>query len=329
MFSSSSSNVVPFKFNFGGQHAAATDVDAVDEQTNQQTGTDHSVTVHQLTSTQQHTPNIQSFDTITIPHTTPTLTLQKIHISSTNNSISELTTKNDVVSGVYEGGFKLWECTVDLIQLLADVKSGIKQRSGKLPADTHVLHSLQQIVTDSPKLKVLELGCGHALPAIYCLNHLNAAHTVVQDMNAEVIDTCTIPNIVRNTSQQMVSDLADRVTCVSGSWQSEKMLSTLLQSVQSSVSSTPTFNLILTAETIYNLNTMPALLSLIINTLSDNGVCLVAAKRYYFGVGGSTTELLHQLKTKPQYQKMLRAEVLRVMDDGKSNVREIIAIVKR
>ena len=56
-----------------------------------------------------------------------------------------LTDSTDLVSGVYEGGLKIWECSEDLLEFLHSNKSG------KLAG-----------------LKVLELGCGAALPGIFC-----------------------------------------------------------------------------------------------------------------------------------------------------------------
>lgn len=40
--------------------------------------------------------------------------------SSTNDQVVEQLDKSDLRSGVYEGGFKTWECSVDLASLLLD-----------------------------------------------------------------------------------------------------------------------------------------------------------------------------------------------------------------
>ena len=53
--------------------------------------------------------------------------------------------QSDLVAGVYEGGLKIWECSQDLTQFLYD--SGLELK-GK---------------------RVLELGCGAALPGIFCV----------------------------------------------------------------------------------------------------------------------------------------------------------------
>jgi predicted nicotinamide N-methyase len=52
--------------------------------------------------------------------------------------------KTDLITGVYEGGFKLWECSIDLVQYLIDENVPLDGKS------------------------VLEVGCGHGLPGIFC-----------------------------------------------------------------------------------------------------------------------------------------------------------------
>ncbi|CAI5464640.1 unnamed protein product, partial [Closterium sp. Yama58-4] len=55
-------------------------------------------------------------------------------------------TTSDLVPGKYEGGFKLWEATVDLIEAVRqDMRDGTLSFRRK---------------------HVLELGCGHGLPGI-------------------------------------------------------------------------------------------------------------------------------------------------------------------
>ena len=53
-----------------------------------------------------------------------------------------------------------------------------------------------------------------------------------------------------------------------------------------------------------------------------DGVALVAAQRYYFGVGGSTTAFLELVAADGE----LAGEVVREFDDGASNIRELLRI---
>lgn len=61
----------------------------------------------------------------------------------------------DLVSGVYEGGFKLWECSIDLTRFLIEQNVQVQNKN------------------------VLEIGCGAGIPGIYCLQ--NGAHVQFQD----------------------------------------------------------------------------------------------------------------------------------------------------
>lgn len=54
--------------------------------------------------------------------------------------------------------------------------------------------------------------------------------------------------------------------------------------------SSVTYDVILTSETIYNECNYNKLISLFLDRLSKDGVAYVAAKTYYFGVGGGTRQ---------------------------------------
>lgn len=88
----------------------------------------------------------------------------------------------DVVPGVYEGGFQLWECTLDLLEFM---ESSI-DFNGK---------------------SVFELGCGRGLPAIYAALH-GATKVVLQDFNKEVIEEIAIPNTILNKCPEGVCEFS-------------------------------------------------------------------------------------------------------------------------
>ena len=52
---------------------------------------------------------------------------------------------SDLVSGVYEGGLKVWECAMDLVKFIKDLPELVK---GKV---------------------ILEIGCGQGLPGVMAL----------------------------------------------------------------------------------------------------------------------------------------------------------------
>eukprot|EP00249_Psilotum_nudum_P016423 c25817_g1_i5 orf=290-1420(-) len=125
----------------------------------------------------------------------------------------------DLIPGKYEGGLKLWECAIDLLNTLRqEIQDGHLSFRGK---------------------RVLELGCGHGLPGIFaCLKGASLVH--FQDFNVEVLRSLTIPNVNSNLEhararQSCMSDggqmsksnfLSPDVHYYSGDWaEMEKVLS--------------------------------------------------------------------------------------------------------
>lgn len=99
-----------------------------------------------------------------------TKTVEGVYYTIKENSIIEIDKNLDLVSGKYEGGLKLWECSIDLLKYLKTLPS--------LP------------------LKVLELGCGQGLPGIYCAQQ--SSFVTFQDYNLEVLKFVTANNAVKN-----------------------------------------------------------------------------------------------------------------------------------
>ena len=156
-------------------------------------------------------------------------------VTNIENSVVGLDNKTDLISGKYEGGLKLWECALDLVDFLA-------------------------AMPEIPN-RVLELGCGHGLPGLYCAKR--GSNVTFQDYNIEVIQHTTINNAVKN-------QVRDKSKFIFGSWGDYSHLGV--------------FDLVLTSETIYNPDYYPSLLESIRTSGANH--CLVACKNYYFGVGG-------------------------------------------
>jgi predicted nicotinamide N-methyase len=74
---------------------------------------------------------------------------------------------SDLVSGVYEGGLKLWECSIDLAKHIVLSQENFKSK------------------------RVLELGCGQGLPGIAALKYGQGSQVVFQDYNEEVVENAT------------------------------------------------------------------------------------------------------------------------------------------
>ena len=112
---------------------------------------------------------------------------------------SALDKETDIIPGVYEGGYKVWECSVDLTAMLL-------QKACTLP--------------ELSTCRAIELGCGHGFPGVAALK-LGCPRVVFSDLNAEVINAVTWPNIFLNAR-----DIMNRAECYSGDW--DELSSTVL-----------------------------------------------------------------------------------------------------
>ncbi|KAI7891897.1 uncharacterized protein EV154DRAFT_419709 [Mucor mucedo] len=188
-----------FKFNFTNE-----DLDLEDNEENQQLETslndlsiDESNSVNKLPSQEYDIlssplPSVIQGDILQVPSVEKplykrTLADVKFQMAEQDNLVDEnadkdvvsmlnLSGNSDLIKGVYEGGFKTWECSIDMVQYLSG-----------LPEDQ---------VTNK---KVLELGCGSSLPSLYLLDRSHTNRVDVQDYNDQVIRYITIPNILLNT----------------------------------------------------------------------------------------------------------------------------------
>nr|SVE75347.1 EOG090X0C09 [Daphnia dolichocephala] len=206
---------------------------------------DHFQNVKQYRENRSPTSIIHGIQLVDLKHVEQLITSEKkAEFESINTAIQM---NSDVVKGVYEGGLKVWECTLDLLDYL-----------DKEPVQFDTLN-------------VLDLGCGAGLLGIYALR--KGARTVhFQDYNAEVLSLCTIPNVILNNP-----DVNGKVKFFAGDWGS------LHHKLHS-------YDIILTSETIYNPENYTKLIGIFEDTIKKNGVIYVAAKHFYFGVGGNLYE---------------------------------------
>ncbi|XP_055632331.1 histidine protein methyltransferase 1 homolog [Toxorhynchites rutilus septentrionalis] len=164
---------------------------------------------------------------------------------------------SDLVPGMYEGGLKVWECTFDLGERMAE-----KAEYKKL----------------FDKSTVLDLGCGSGILGIVAIK-LGASKVAFQDYNKDVLERVTMKNYSLNccaADDLQSSDQSDSaaVEFYSGDWGS------FVDKVERQ------FDVILTSETIYNTKNYPKLLKLFREKLRPDGVVLLTSKTCYFGVGG-------------------------------------------
>ena len=239
---------------------------------------------------------------------TPTFSPWKLPAPAASSSdLASITRHSDVVPSVYEGGYKLWECAVDLCRHL---------------------HRLKHSAAPPDCSRVLELGCGHGLCGLWALTEGSSGggselpHVTFHDLNPEVIDDLTAPTVALNLQKHhtpplqpsaAVAELVQRASFLSGDWSSPSLLSLLPARSHS---------LVLTSDTLYHASSIPPLLRLIQHTLAATGTALVASKRYYFGVGGGTVELTRRVERDGR----MECEVVEVIEDGQSNIREVVRL---
>ena len=196
---------------------------------------------------------------------TPSTVLLPTHAHELQTLLQFVETQHsDLVSGVYEGGLKIWECAFDLTEYLAESRFHFQG------------------------LRVLELGCGVGLPGLLALVS-GAACVHFQDYNPEVIKFVTIPNALLNersgNETQTGTSLVSKCRFFSGDWDN---FTALVKSSEGSLINVPCYDVILTSETIYSAASQPKLLTTLKQLINpESGVVFLAAKRYYFGVGGS------------------------------------------
>ncbi|KAF8430878.1 hypothetical protein L210DRAFT_3623553 [Boletus edulis BED1] len=211
---------------------------------------------------------------------------------------------SDLVPFVYEGGLKTWECSIDLASCLK--------------RDGHAANAKGR--------RVLELGCGTAIPTLCVLQELFSSpptddtetHIHLQDYNVSVLQLVTMPNVLlswytspaanayrtsdAHTSEAEHVDLELLITPqLLGAFRASlrvhrvhlRFFSGAWDSFDIQRTGGP-YHLVLTSETIYHTNTLPSLVRVLLDACTGGHayLCLVAGKTVYFGVGGGVAEFV-------------------------------------
>eukprot|EP00579_Thalassiosira_antarctica_P007119 CAMPEP_0201893358 /NCGR_PEP_ID=MMETSP0902-20130614/38466_1 /ASSEMBLY_ACC=CAM_ASM_000551 /TAXON_ID=420261 /ORGANISM="Thalassiosira antarctica, Strain CCMP982" /LENGTH=401 /DNA_ID=CAMNT_0048425113 /DNA_START=18 /DNA_END=1223 /DNA_ORIENTATION=- len=240
------------------------------------------------------------------------------------HTISDDTT--DLIPGVYEGGLKVWECSVDLCRFLARVIDDLSIDATSSATSDADLDVLRGAVRRSlgPGGSTMELGCGHGLPGCLILrenirkmfkqdkkvngtaNSDDNSVVIFTDFNDFVLHHATIPNAQLNVCGLRGEDgvamdefrtakaLVERSIFAGGDWMgiSHKLSSgncPLPVALHQNQEEGNRLDLILASETTYTPESCQDTAFLMLRHLKiDDGAGLVATKRFYFGVGGGT-----------------------------------------
>jgi len=230
---------------------------------------------------------------------------------------------SDLSTGLYEGGFKTWECSIDLCSLLLD-------RGPRKDID-----ELSRVDT------VIELGAGSALPSLVLFQHalINGYEVrfTLADYNEEVLRLVTVPNLLLtwarfgNSPVLMGEKEGDlevspvlveaflkalgaggiEISLLSGPWGKE--LLGLIPECGTDMGA-----VVLAAETIYSPASTEQLVELVVEILKRNKMAkaIVAAKRMYFGVGGSVDGLKESCRDKGALAYEIENAGVEGMDQG-------------
>lgn len=168
------------------------------------------------------TKHVYSFVTIDV---TDDISLKIPEVGDHLTLTGESGEKYDIVPRLFEGGHRIWESSVDLARFIAQ-----ESQNSTL--------SLQDKT-------VLELGCGYGIPGIISLK-FGSKLTVFSDFNAEVLRDITGPTLLANGHE-------DKIRLFSGDWLN---LSSYLSLMDLQI-----FDVILSAETLYSLESCSKVLS--------------------------------------------------------------------
>lgn len=244
----------------------------------------------------------------------------------------------DLKKNVYEGGFKSWECSYDLVdRLAAQCNSGLLEK----------------------KQTVLDMGCGTALPSCFLLQEMlqkkSPGSLILSDFNYDVLRLVTVPNLFIHWASTVEPEVWAQVNQVEGALLekdevivSKETIEMFFRSLEAHniaigfvsggwgrdfstllAQNYPDISLLLTSETIYSLESLPLVAETVIDIIKRGSgtSALVAAKNFYFGVGGSVPEFVDYVN---RYNRQNAPSVeLSVVEIGDSQLKRSIVEMKK
>ncbi|KAI1213994.1 uncharacterized protein F4807DRAFT_208259 [Annulohypoxylon truncatum] len=239
---------------------------------------------------------------------------------------------HDVKTGVYEGGFKSWESSVDLVKVLSPSKDFL--------ADETVIPT------------IIELGCGTALPSLALFQWSLSRRTpqknstlsiVLADYNPTVLQLVTLPNFILcwalhqrrelplledafsegeldltpdviGAFEEFLSAQKISLSFFSGAWSTEFIDLVSSRKIPTTGNGAKQHTIILGAETIYSPFALGSFTQTIFSFMKQEreqgnaAEALVGAKKLYFGVGGSLDDFVARARELGANVEELREE---------------------
>lgn len=204
-----------------------------------------------------------------------------------------------------KSGQVAWECSHDLSEYIRK----------ELSVPDSFLS--QQLSRHSTSLSILELGCGKGIPGCALLSALDEiSYPGLVSMCFQDYDEGTLDSITRPAVETHVDSLSDL-------FKSRLSTSYVASSWESMTIPPGSMNIILSSECIYRSDLFSSHAAIVSQSMCEDGLSLIAGKRYYFGCGGGTIEFSEYLSS-----SNLRADLAQVFDNGFSNTREILLVSK-
>jgi len=165
--------------------------------------------------------------------------------------------------------------------------------------------------------KVLELGCGHGLPGVLAAM-AGAAEVHFADFNEEVLCSLTVHNVKANLARLPEGRAHPRTRFLAGDWQ------LVCESLRAEGCG---YDVILSSETTYSTDSSKRLLQALESLIQPGSMAkaYVAAKSYYFGVGGGA----QQFRQIVEDRAVLQCEQAAIIEDGSSNKREVLVLSRQ
>ncbi|KAK5092079.1 hypothetical protein LTR70_005044 [Exophiala xenobiotica] len=217
-------------------------------------------------------------------------------------SLLEGLARGDLSTGVYEGGFKTWECAVDLAGFVSS-------------------HMGRGRMGERAQWHVVELGAGSAIPSLVLLQRVvrervglggkesgRSRGSTLEDSEGDAEEGhVEVDEDLVGKALKVLEDANIEIDFISGAW-GEDFLHLLYGHGQTSQYmsrplSDQSQTLVLASETIYAPSSLGVFSNLLYDMLNEErrmapgrAEAFVAAKKVYFGVGGGVAEFEEEIK---------------------------------
>ena len=249
---------------------------------------------------------------------------------SSGEAIAVGLSANDISPNVYEGGFKTWECSIDLANYLSTL---LPSQSSAHRDAMHIIEVILSVGSPESRSKLIEslasqVGAGTALPSLVIFHCIlnnpifgnRTIHISLADYNQSVLETASVPNLLLtwhfarsvvtpplegdlDITEDLINRFLDDLSAnnihlsgISGAWGGA--FCDLLKPFNDLTHQHRIDTIFLASETIYSPSSIRPFTEVLLNSLrgaekaGGTTKAFVAAKRVYFGVGGGVDEFL-------------------------------------